>query len=46
MANGYPSIKISGPNGEEIQAAVVNKQEQDYAYIYTKIDQPLDIGSI
>lgn len=46
VANGYPSIKITGSNGEEIQAAVVNKQEQDYAYIYTKIDQPLDIGSI
>ena len=46
MANGYPSIKITGSNGEEIQAAVVNKQEKDYAYIYTKINEPLDIGSI
>lgn len=46
MANGYPSIKITGSDGKEIQAAVVNKQEQDYAYIFTKIDEPLDIGSI
>lgn len=46
VANGYPSIKITGSNGKEIQAAVVNKQEKDCAYIYTKIDEPLDIGSI
>lgn len=46
VANGYPSIKITGSNGKEIQAAVVNKQEKDCAYIYTKINEPLDIGSI
>lgn len=43
---GYPSIKITGPEGEEIQAAVVNKQEQDYGYIYTYLKDPLAIGSI
>lgn len=43
---GYPSIKITGPEGEEIQAAVVNKQEQDYGYIYTYLKDPLTIGSI
>ncbi len=42
---GLPSIKIT-QNDVEIQAAVVNKQEKDCAYIYTTKDNPLDIGSI
>lgn len=30
----------------EIQAAIVNQQEKDKAYIYTQLDTPLPIGSI
>lgn len=30
----------------EIQAAVVNQQEKDKAYIYTQLDTPLPMGSI
>lgn len=42
---GYPSIAIT--NGDNtVQAAVVNKQEKDCAYIYTPANNPLDIGSI
>ncbi len=46
VMKGYPSITIEGMNSEKIAAAVVNKQEQDYAYFYTLIDKPLPIGSI
>lgn len=46
VMKGYPSITIEGMNNEKIAAAVVNKQEQDYAYFYTLIDKPLTIGSI
>lgn len=31
---------------ETLQAVVVNKQEQDHAYIYTHLDDPIDIGSV
>lgn len=42
---GYPSIKIS--HGDlELQASVVNKQEQDYAYVYTQLKDNLEIGSV
>ena len=34
---GYPSTKISGSAGESIQASVVNKQERDYAYVFTQL---------
>ena len=42
---GYPSIKIT--NGENsCQASVVNKQEKDYAYVYTQLQDSLAIGSV
>lgn len=43
---GYPSIEIIGSADQKIQACVVNKQEQDYAYIYTHIQDELSVGSI
>lgn len=43
---GYPSIKIENQDGMLKQAAVVNKQEKDQAYIYTQLDDPLTIGSV
>ena len=42
---GYPSIEITGSTDEKIQASVVNKQEKDYAYIFTQLDDKLSIGS-
>lgn len=42
---GYPSIEIIGSADEKIQASVVNKQEKDYAYIFTQLDDKLSIGS-
>lgn len=44
--NGYPSTKIFDLNGRCRTAAVVNQQEKDSAYIYTKCNEPLDIGSV
>ena len=43
---GYPSISISGPDGETVAASVVNRQEKDMAYIYTTLDTPLVVGSV
>jgi len=49
---GYPSIKIelnttdSGEDIYSVQAAVVNQQEKDKAYIYTQWEDSLDIGSV
>lgn len=43
---GYPSISIKGGANQEIQAAVVNKQDKDYAYVFTQLDDSLRIGSI
>jgi hypothetical protein len=43
---GYPSISIKGSVDQEITAAVVNKQEKDYAYIFTQLQDSLPIGSI
>ena len=43
---GYPSILIKGSTGQEVQAAVVNKQDKDYAYIFTPLDSVLQAGSI
>jgi len=44
---GYPSVKIQSDADEEleIQAAVVNQQEKDKAYIYTHLEDGLPIGS-
>ena len=42
--NGYPSILLEG-DGESVQAAVVNQQEKDKAYIFTKYNTPIKIGS-
>lgn len=43
--NGYPTTTITCGE-EKITAAVVNKQEQEKAYIYTDLQHPLDIGSV
>lgn len=43
--NGYPTTIITC--GEQsVTAAVVNKQEQEKAYIYTDLQHSLDIGSV
>jgi len=46
LLKGYPSITITGTQGLAVQAVVVNKQEQEVAYIYTLKDTPLDVGSV
>ena len=48
ILKGYPSIEISDHNDmtKKIMASVVNKQEKEMAYIYTSIDEPLEIGSV
>lgn len=43
IVNGLPSILITGPNDQEVQASVVNKQERDMAYIYTHAGDHEDI---
>lgn len=43
---GYPSIEITGSADQKIQASVVNKQEKDYAYVFTQTQDELAIGSI
>lgn len=43
---GYPSILMKGSADREIQAAVVNKQDKDYAYIFTQLEDKLSVGSI
>ena len=43
---GYPSIEIQGSADQKIQASVVNKQEKDYAYVFTQIQDELEIGSV
>ena len=49
---GYPSIKIecnTTDSSEDIwavQAAVVNQQEKDKAYIYTQLPDELPMGSV
>ena len=42
----YPSIEIQGSADQKIQASVVNKQEKDYAYVFTQIQDELEIGSV
>ena len=44
ILNGYNSTIIKN-GSKEINAAVVNQQEKDSAYIFTHIDEPLTIGS-
>ena len=43
---GYPSIEIQGSSDQKIQASVVNKQEKDYAYVFTQAQDKLEIGSV
>ena len=43
---GYPSIEIQGSADQKIQASVVNKQEKDYAYVFTQTQDELEIGSV
>lgn len=43
---GYPATTIAGENDVTVQAAVVNQQEKDKAYVYTASDTPLKIGSV
>ena len=43
---GYPSIEIIGSTDQRVQASVVNKQEKDYAYIFTPLADNLSIGSV
>lgn len=48
ILNGYPSVKIENylDSATTHQAVVVNKQEQNLAYIYTNEQEPLNIGSV
>ena len=47
IIKGYPSISIkNAQTGEEQPASVVNRQEKDLAYIYTHINQPIEVGSV
>ena len=43
---GYPSIEIQGSADQKIQASIVNKQEKDYAYVFTQTKDELEIGSV
>ena len=43
---GYPSIEIIGSADQRVQASVVNKQEKDYAYVFTPLADNLSIGSV
>ena len=43
---GYPSIEIQGSADQKIQVSVVNKQEKDYAYVFTQAQDELEIGSV
>ena len=43
---GYPSIEIKGSADQRVQASVVNKQEKDYAYVFTPLADNLSIGSV
>lgn len=45
IIKGYNSTVIKNGTAE-LQAAVVNEQEQNSAYIYTRKDEPLTIGSV
>ena len=43
---GYPSIEIQGSADQKIQASIANKQEKDYAYVFTQTQDELEIGSV
>ena len=43
--NAYNSAIINNGN-DELQAAIVSKQEKDQGYIYTHFNDILDIGSV
>ena len=43
---GYPSIELKGQNDVSVQAAVVNQQEKDKAYIFTQRANELAVGSV
>lgn len=43
---GYPSIEIQGSADQKIQASIVNKQEKDYAYVFTQTQDELEVGSV
>lgn len=43
---GYPSIELKGQNDVSVQAAVVNQQEKDKAYIFTQLANELAVGSV
>ena len=45
ILNGYPSTTITSGNSS-VPAAVVNQQEKNKAYIYTKTLNPLTVGSV
>ena len=42
----YPSIEIQGSADQKIQASIANKQEKDYAYVFTQKQDELEIGSV
>ena len=42
----YPSIEIKGSADQKIQASIANKQEKDYAYVFTQRQDELEIGSV
>ena len=42
----YPSIEIQGSADQKIQASIANKQEKDYAYVFTQRQDELEIGSV
>ena len=46
ITNGENSTVLVDKDDNQLRAAVVNKQEQDVAYIYTELRDKLDIGSI
>lgn len=46
ILNGYPSVEIKFLDGHTQMVSLVNKQEKDYAYVYSDYHQPLQIGDI
>ena len=47
IESGYNSRIITNiQNNTKLHAAIVNEQEKDSAYIYTHLNEPLNIGSI
>lgn len=47
IIKGYPSIEIINLQDDStLQSVVVNKEEQDIAYIYTYLKDPISLGSM